>query len=290
MASFDLGDAERQAWSNLPATIVSREGLAFGEMSADQLALMHAVWAAGYSETGWTRAQGVIDNEQYNEDLGDPNFDSDLYYITIFDEPSAKTPWALQLDGHHLVSNFTVVGDRFDMVPAFWGVSPTEVTDGQFKGLRPLGDTVDAGLAFMQSIEALHDQAWISEEDHAGLVVGPGMDGRFPDEHDGVPASGMTEAQRAALLELIGLHVQDLQSTQASARMEEVEAGLDETYFAWFGPIDEGAPWYFRIEGPTVWIELDHVNATHVHTVYRDPHNDYGSDWLKTHRSSHPHL
>ncbi len=99
----------------------------------------------------------------------------------------------------------------------------------------------------------------------------------------------MTDAQRAALLELIGLHVEDLQSAQSAVRMAEVEAGLPETYFAWFGPIAEGAAWYFRVHGPTVWIELDHVSATHVHTVYRDPQNDYGLDWLKTHRSSHPH-
>ena len=132
LVSFDLDDLERSEWSNLPASIRPRAGMAFGDMSAEQLSLVHAVWAAGYSETGWSRAQGVISNEQYNQDLGDPNFDPDLYYITLFDEPSAETPWAVQLDGHHLVSNFTVVGDRFDMVPAFWGVSPTEITDGKF--------------------------------------------------------------------------------------------------------------------------------------------------------------
>ena len=287
--SFPLDDAERAAWTNLPATLAPRQGMAFGDMTDSQLGLVHTLWAAGYSSTGWERAQGVIDNEAYNQDLGDVNSDVGDYYITMFDEPSETDPWAVQLDGHHLVANFSVVGDRYDLVPAFWGVSPTEVLEGRFKGLRPLGDVVDAGLAFMQSIEAFHDQALVSEQDHGGMLAGGGNDERIPETATGVSGADLSQDQRDALMEVIRLHVEDLQSTQAAERMAEIEAGMEETYFAWFGPISDSRAWYFRIHGPSVWIELDHVTATHVHIVYRDPKNDYGADWLSTHRSEHPH-
>jgi hypothetical protein len=82
-----------------------------------------------------------------------------------------------------------------------------------------------------------------------------------------------------------------LRNTTASARMEEIKAGLDDTYFAWSGPTshEEGknGTAYFRIQGPKVVIEFAPQGrrpggpgaggpTTHVHTVHRDPGNDYG--------------
>jgi hypothetical protein len=64
--------------------------------------------------------------------------------------------------------------------------------------------------------------------------------------------------------------------------MSEIEGNLDETYFAWSGPTTNGESVYYRITGPTLHIEFAHQAAPppggilHVHSVYRDPTNDYG--------------
>ena len=38
-----------------------------------------------------------------------------LYHRTIMGEPSATEPWGWQLDGHHVVVNYFILGDRVVM-------------------------------------------------------------------------------------------------------------------------------------------------------------------------------
>jgi hypothetical protein len=68
--------------------------------------------------------------------------------------------------------------------------------------------------------------------------------------------------------------------------MAEVKAGLEETWFAWSGPTTPGSAAYFRIQGPGVWIEyapqrMGGDATQHIHTIYRDPTNEYGRKWWK---------
>ena len=46
-----------------------------------------------------------------------------LYWITIMGEPSATKPWGWQLDGHHVVINYFVLGDQVVMSPVFMGLN-----------------------------------------------------------------------------------------------------------------------------------------------------------------------
>jgi hypothetical protein len=71
----------------------------------------------------------------------------------------------------------------------------------------------------------------------------------------------------------------------AAARMAEIRAGLDSTWFAWSGPTthEEGRSGtsYYRIQGPNLVIEFAPQRmggdpTMHIHTIYRDPTNDYG--------------
>jgi hypothetical protein len=67
--------------------------------------------------------------------------------------------------------------------------------------------------------------------------------------------------------------------------MAELRANLADTWFAWSGPTTKGRAAYFRIQGPTVVIEYapqgretgTDQGVDHVHTIYRDPTNDYGA-------------
>jgi hypothetical protein len=65
--------------------------------------------------------------------------------------------------------------------------------------------------------------------------------------------------------------------------MAELRADLNETWFAWSGPSDfqtgSNITSYYRIQGPHLVIEYAPQRdepANHVHTIYRDPTNDYG--------------
>jgi len=87
------------------------------------------------------------------------------------------------------------------------------------------------------------------------------------------------------LLDVISEWAGIVQSAYAGSRMEEVKAGLNDTYFAWSGPMThkpgQNGSSYYRIQGPRIVIEFSPQgvggNSTmHVHTIYRDPTNDYG--------------
>jgi Protein of unknown function (DUF3500) len=118
----------------------------------------------------------------------------------------------------------------------------------------------------------------------ADLVLGPGQDGKTI-QPEGLKASEMNGKQRAMLVDVISEWAGIINESEAVARMAELKADLDETWFAWSGATtaDSGhnITAYYRIQGPHLVIEyapqeLGGDPAMHVHTMYRDPTNDYG--------------
>jgi hypothetical protein len=72
----------------------------------------------------------------------------------------------------------------------------------------------------------------------------------------------------------------------AAARSAEIKARLDDTWFAWSGPTQNGSAAYYRIQGPSLVIEyapqaMGGDATQHIHTIYRDPTNDYGVRWTR---------
>ena len=65
----------------------------------------------------------------------------------------------------------------------------------------------------------------------------------------------------------------------AGPRLTEIKSHPNDTYFAWSGPTTNGGASYYRIQGPTLVIEYapQQGNIDHIHTIYRDPTNDYGA-------------
>ena len=88
------------------------------------------------------------------------------------------------------------------------------------------------------------------------------------------------------LLELAREWVGILGDEAAAAKMKEIQSGIADTYFAWAGPTTAGKGAYFRIQGPAVFIEhapqgQGDNNVDHIHTIYRDPTNDYADRMSK---------
>jgi hypothetical protein len=99
---------------------------------------------------------------------------------------------------------------------------------------------------------------------------------------EGLRVSAMTAEQRRLLRALVEEYVENAAFDAADAQLAAIEAaGWDDLAFTWRGAIDGdlAAPFYYRVQGPRILIELRN-SANHVHTVTRDPTNDYGEAWL----------
>lgn len=221
-------------------------------------------------------------------ELSGDMFGKDLYYISFLGKPSERDPWMLQFGGHHLALNITIAGERGVLTPTLTGAQPALYTSGG-KTVRPLGQESDKALALLNAFDDSERKKAILSYQLADLVLGPGQDGKMI-VPEGLKASAMNERQRAMLLDVISEWAGIIHESAAAARMAELKADLNETWFSWSGPTT-AAPGknitaYYRIQGPHLVIEyapqtLGGDAALHVHTMYRDPTNDYGSGMIK---------
>jgi hypothetical protein len=212
---------------------------------------------------------------------GAQQFGDNLYYIAILGTPSTTSPWMLQFGGHHLALNITVDGDKDVLTPTLTGAQPALYKIGG-KTVRPLGAESDKGLALLKALDAPQQKQAVLGFELADLVLGPGQDG-VTIQPEGLKASAMNGPQRALLLDVIAEWAGIVNDSAAAARMAQLKADLDQTWFAWSGPTDgkagENIVAYYRIQGPHVVIEYAPQGgdgALHVHAMYRDPTNDYG--------------
>ena len=118
--------AKKPSWSNLPVTMVPRNGLRLGELTKPQRAAALDVLAAVLSKQGF---QKVLDIMNADDQLvrGNDNrmrFGTENYYLALFGTPSATRPWMLQFGGHHLGLNVTVVGKDAVVTPTHTGTQP----------------------------------------------------------------------------------------------------------------------------------------------------------------------
>jgi hypothetical protein len=283
---FAFGDEkQRQRWSNLPTSFVSRGGLSLKEMNATQRDAAMALVSSALSPRGFEKVRQIVEGDEVLK-TGEGNnsmFGKDLYYISILGKPSPKDPWMLQFGGHHLALNITIAGEQGILTPTLTGAQPGLYTkDG--KTVRPLGQESDKAFALLSALDEPQRKQVILSYRLADLVLGPGQDGKTI-QPEGLKASAMNERQRAMLVDLISEWANIIHESAAAARMAEIKAGLDETWFAWSGPTSvapgKNITAYYRIQGPKLVIEyapqqLGGDPSMHIHTMYRDPTNDYG--------------
>jgi len=185
----------------------------------------------------------------------------------------------LQFGGHHLALNITIAGEHGVLTPTLTGVQPSLYTLNG-KTVRPLGEESDKALALLNSLDENQRKQAILSFRLADLVLGPGQDGKTI-QPEGLKASAMNVAQQAMLLDLVSEWAGIVNEGSAAVRMAEIKANIADTWLAWSGPTTNGMPAYYRIQGPTLVIEyapqpLGGDPTMHIHTIYRDPTNDYG--------------
>lgn len=290
--TWELDADQRFDWHFIPR---EREGLPLKDMTPDQREAAHRLLGSVLSSQGYLKATGVQQLEGILGGIeGRPDFrDPEDYYVNIFGEPSAEAAWAWRFEGHHISMNVTAAGgDVPSMTPTFMGSNPHVVREGTSAGWSLLA--AEEGLA--RDLMALLDDrrratAIIQAEAPRDIITGNERRVSL-DRYEGLRASEMTEAQRAALMTLIEEYLHNARHDIAHTEMERIrEAGLENLYFAWAGPTERGEGHYYRVHGPTILIEYDNVQggANHVHSVWRDPQNDFGDDLLRRHYEEADH-
>lgn len=282
--AFD-NETQRKNWSNLPTPMYKRAGLRLGNLDARQRAAALAVLQAVLSPEGYTKVHQIMEGDEVLNQKGAPGnviFGRDEYYLSFVGSPSATKPWTIQFGGHHLAINATIAGNHGTLTPSHTAAQPATFTlDG--KTVRPLGGEYDKALALVTSLDAAQRSKATIGAEFRDLVMGPGKD-NVQIVPEGIKGSDLKPAQREKLLAVAAEWVGIIGKEAADAKMSELKANLSETWFAWSGPITPGSPAYFRIQGPTVFIEfapqnLGGVPMNHIHTMYRDPSNEYGRKW-----------
>lgn len=292
---------KRPNWSNLPEGMLpfDRNGVRIGDFNEDQFSAMLAFLATAMSADGLDTVAAIVAAELVlaeSSRASQSGLSEGNYWLAFFGTPSPTEPWAWQFGGHHLAVNMSISNDRITMSPTFIGVEPAvfaadavarafPVLGGKRESdetvkVAPFAGEIEAGLALVTSLSAAsHDAVFLSRRP-SGLITGAGRDGAIP-ELEGSQASHWSPAQKQALLDLVFLWVGTLPPHNAAMRMQEIEARLDDTFFAWYGPIDGSGAIYYRIQSPVLIIEfltrgpVDASNG-HYHSIYRDPTNEYG--------------
>jgi hypothetical protein len=301
--TYAVDDEEWLKWNNVHR--YARQGVNFEEMTGTQRERAFDLLRASLSAKGFERSRSVM---KLNGHLADvlnrhDEYGEWLYHLTVMGVPSDTEPWGWQLDGHHLIVNYFVLGDQVVMTPTFMGSEPVTATEGRFAGTSVMQDEQNKGLAFMRAL---------SDEQRAVAVIQEAKTSNMPLAHAfrdnvempyvGLPGTKLSVGQRTMLLELIGEYVGNMADGHAKVRMEEVRTHLDRTHFAWAGGTGERDAFYYRIHSPVILIEFDHQSPValpgergvptraHIHSVVRTPNgNDYGKDLLRQHYEKHKH-
>ncbi len=299
---FPVDDSEWRRWANIH--ISTRQGVGFLEFDEAQAEAAINLLRAGLSAKGLATSQNIMKLEGHLADLMDDHneYGEKRYWLTIMGQPSATEPWGWQLDGHHLVINYFVLGDQVVMTPTFMGSEPPVAKTGRYVGTAILGAETEAGLLLVRSLDASQrSQAVVSTDKTANNNRGELFQDNAIVPYEGLRLAELNAEQGELARSLIALYIGNLREDQAQVRMAEIEEYWSKTYFSWVGETETDSVFYYRIHNPVVMIEFDHQlpvaldgpelpTRDHVHTVVRTPNgNDYGKDLLRQHLQLHPH-
>lgn len=291
--SYTLANAE--VWSNLPTSMISRNGLKFGDLSSTQLTAALALVQAVLSSEGYTRFLNVRIADDYlaSNGGGTTSYGSGLYYIAFLGSPSTSSAWQLQVGGHHYALNVTYNGNYVSATPFFLGVEPPSFTvsgttyavlEKQRAAAYALGQTLTSNSSAVLS-------GTFDDVVH-GVNSSTGHDTNYPASYPtsgrGVLYSSLSTTQQTYIKTFIEAWVNDQNSTTASTLLAlyESDTALASTYVGYSGTgafTTQGD--YIRVDGPRVWIEFVVQNGVvfsssiHYHSIWRDKTADYGGDF-----------
>lgn len=316
-------DSDEWRWWNNTSNNQHRSGLCFYELNNRQRDLAFDLMRAGLSEQGFQTSRDIMRlNETIAEMTGGryDHYGEYVYWISLFGTPAADRPWGWQMDGHHLILNYFVLGDQVVLSPVFVGSEPIVARSGKYEGTRVFDVEEQNGQALMRTLDkAQRGKAVLSTQLPREAIVGAFRD-NYEINYEGLRYEELSKDQQGLLVRLIETYTGYIRPGHAEVRLDEVKRHLGDTYFAWMGhPDDESAAFYYRVHSPVIIIEFDHLPPIamrdetareytfyarpgdnppvgqkpyrdHVHAMIRTPNgNDYGRDLLRQHYEQFDH-
>jgi hypothetical protein len=293
-ALFPVDSPERLNWDYRPR---QRDGLPLLEMDSSQQRLAFALLLSGLGRQSQSKAMNIMALENILGTMeagrGRHRRDPDLYFLTVFGEPSDRMPWGWRFEGHHLSLNYLITdGKRIGPTPSFFGANPARVPEGRMAGLRVLAPEEDLARTLLNALTP--DQRFrviIAPEAPPDIITGSEPRVKI-DAPSGLPFSELTDEQQGILSDLVFEYVARTPEDVADIRMDRIEKeGKKHIHFAWAGGENQGEPHYYRLHGPSFLLEYDNTqnNANHIHSVWRDLDDEWGLDLLRRHYGkAHP--
>jgi hypothetical protein len=298
--TFRHDDNEWRSWNNVHRA--ARLGVSFKEMSEAQRNAALELLRASLSAKGVELSRNIM---RLNETIAEltnnfTEYGEHLYYMTVMGTPSGSDPWGWQLEGHHLIINYFVLGDQVVMTPTFMGSEPVTATSGKYAGTSILQSEERKGIALMRALSPAQQlKAVLQPAKTANNAQSQAGRDNLVLAYSGVKGSDLNASQRSLLLDLVAEYVNNMDEGHARVKMDEVRRHIGDTHFAWVGDVTDSSAFYYRIHSPVILIEFDHQTPValggprvpgkqHIHSVVRTPNgNDYGKDLLRQHMEAH---
>ena len=140
---------------------------------------------------------------------------------------------------------------------------------------------------FTGELHEMLERVQDAEEAKIGLTPAHVDALRFTTAPKGLAAVAMSASQHEILRALLDVYVRRLPDQIADGEMAKITgASFPALHFAWAGSKESGRPHYYRIQGHRLLVEYDNTarDGNHMHTVWRDPVADFGTDALSAHR------
>jgi len=275
--TFDFNAPERHRWTYIPGR---RDGIALDDMTSAERELAMTLLASSLSRSGLEKATGVMKLAAVLKDLRSYGRGAGAYAFAVFGDPEKDAPWGWRVEGHHLSLNFTAIGDRvISGTPHCVCADPMVVTEGLYSGLAPIEREDYIGRDLARNL----DEAQLARTRRAGEVpnnvrAGPRR-AEIAIEPGGIAFRELSdETQRHLMLGIAETFISNLPHDLAHAQMAQLEgAARDDLRFEWAGGFAMTDLHYYRLHGPTLSIEYaTRQLASHVHTLWREPGNDFG--------------
>ncbi|MGP4996428.1 DUF3500 domain-containing protein [Corynebacterium variabile] len=292
---YDYDDETKTtSWSNFPVTFVERAGLNLADLTDEQKDAALNVLENLLSDEAYETVEGIMNGDEYLLENSNSTEDSlGQYYIAFFGDPSDTDAFEVQFGGHHLGINASLDGSEgtITFAPTHLGVQPAVYTDADGSEVQPFDGIYTDAFAFFDSLTEEQQETLTSGD---VTMCAPGDVCDF-ETGDGLSGADLTDEQKELLLDLIANWSEMADEESNAATRAEIEATLDETVIAWSGEttydMSSGDGINFSISGPNVYVafqaqqgsagaDVDGVSTSgwgHVHTIYRDPSNDYAN-------------
>jgi hypothetical protein len=305
---------KRTGWSNLPTSLVARNGVQVGRLSTASKAklkvlLQTILSTQGYGTEEATRKADSYLNEQQSrasaaQAPGGPpsgtapgsttapggggggnmtlSYGEGLYWVAFYGTPSTSSKWTVQFGGHHLAIHMTFSGSSVSNTPYFVGVEPRGEFTYDGKAYNPMKTKAGALFGLAESLTTAQKRTARLSGSFDDVVVGPGSDGRFPAKQ-GVTVTSLSRKQQRMVTTAIRTYLGDMPASAAAKKLKVYESQYAQTKVSYSGtPDGKTQGGYVRLQGPRLWLEIATqpgvvLSNTHYHSIERDIKSDYGA-------------